>query len=430
MHKPDQMVRSNVCTVICFLANCGNIKEIQQRMDGQSIDSKFDSHYVRVNSIGEVSGDLMYDEYCIREGRPLLPIFAITFKKIVANQVTEIKGIITFCCIRRLLYHLQKKKKKKKINYTFFFAEDEPYSEKTFTKLVASSIENSQKFIHKSLDLDNQIKVKEAIEFVTKQAFQMETCSVQKIEKGTIYGRLEQLLPNGDVSMCHFEGQTAFKSKTLFNNTVTEDIFYNGTNFLPMKATTNAECTFVVHDNANQKEVVTPKKELSEMFCDSSKKLSAKYFESIKQNEAMKELASFSRKDWSTIPANVNFTTKKPIASNCGAHFTGAIFASRFKASNHSQPYTIDDYSEYVGQGEYPRNSEAFPKAVLHTFDAVAIDPNTRVIIYELPNFEGQILLDAKGPKIIQNCLWKDYPEYNFTMTEIWSDELQKNISI
>ncbi|ETO24810.1 heat shock protein 70 2 [Reticulomyxa filosa] len=77
-YKEDQKIRPGTFTMLCFLANCGKIKEIDHRMDGQEITSGFDSHYVRVNSNGSISGDLIYDEYCIRDGRPLLPVFTVT----------------------------------------------------------------------------------------------------------------------------------------------------------------------------------------------------------------------------------------------------------------------------------------------------------------------------------------------------------------
>ncbi|ETO04368.1 hypothetical protein RFI_33030 [Reticulomyxa filosa] len=365
--------------------------------NNEEISSHFDSFHIRVNPSGDISGDLVYDEYCVHEGRPLLPIFAVTLKKITKNQAIETKE------------------------------EDEPYSEKKFEELVASSIENSQKFIHKTVDLNDETKVKKTIDFVTKQAFQTQEFSIQNIEKGTLYGNMTQLLPNGDMANRQLDGQVVLKTQATLKNTLTEDIFYTGNDFVPMKvAATAASCTFVPAGNSNEKQTITQKKTLDDLFHDSSKKLSEKYFENIKNDEAMKELASFNRKDWSTIPSNVNFTTKGPIMSNCGAHFTGLLFARTFKSGYHSVPYVIDAYSEYVGQGEYPKNSQAFPKAVASSFDGIAIDPNTRVIIYELPNFQGKILLDVKGPKIIQNCNHKNSPHFSFTVTETWDDERQK----
>ncbi|ETO22625.1 heat shock 70 kDa protein 14 [Reticulomyxa filosa] len=74
-------------TMLCFLANCGKVKEIRTRADGQNITFGFDSHYVRVNPQGNTSGDLVYDEYCIRDNRPILPVFAITLKKIPKRPI-------------------------------------------------------------------------------------------------------------------------------------------------------------------------------------------------------------------------------------------------------------------------------------------------------------------------------------------------------
>ena len=57
--------------------------------------------------------------------------------------------------------------------------------------------------------------------------------------------------------------------------------------------------------------------------------------------------------------------------------------------------------------GSYPRNREAFPKAASGSFDSIAIDANTRVILWELENFQGKVLLDMIGPVIINNNIYK-----------------------
>jgi len=78
--REDQKVLSNTATLLCFLVNCGNIRTIHEMCMGQRIDSAYDSHYVKVNACGEVYGDLIFDEYCVEEKRPILPVFSITLK--------------------------------------------------------------------------------------------------------------------------------------------------------------------------------------------------------------------------------------------------------------------------------------------------------------------------------------------------------------
>merc|ERR1712032_1191152 len=63
---------------------------------------------------------------------------------------------------------------------------------------------------------------------------------------------------------------------------------------------------------------------------------------------------------------------------------------------------------EYVGVGEYPDNNQAFPLSIKYTFDSVAVDAGTRVIIYSEPNFKGKVLWDRVGPAIVVNSKWKD----------------------
>lgn len=78
-----------------------------------------------------------------------------------------------------------------------------------------------------------------------------------------------------------------------------------------------------------------------------------------------------------------------------------------------SEIYVVDKYSEYVGEGEYSNNNLTFPKAVRTSFDGIAIDKGTRVIIYSKKNFEGEILLDKTGPAIINNIKYKNYINNN-----------------
>jgi len=113
------------------------------------------------------------------------------------------------------------------------------------------------------------------------------------------------------------------------------------------------------------------------------------------------------------------------------SYFTGLVVGGTYLAGHVSVVYKIDDYSEYVGQGEYPKNDGAFPKAVASTFDGIAIDANTRVIIYEKENFQGRVLLDMKGPKIINNGNWKNDDRYSHCNTDTFPDsEVQNNFPI
>jgi hypothetical protein len=92
-----------------------------------------------------------------------------------------------------------------------------------------------------------------------------------------------------------------------------------------------------------------------------------------------------------------------------------------------SKIYKTDHASEYVGSGEYKSNEEAFPKAVAQTFDGIAIDKGTRLVIYSEKNFKGSVVLDVTGPAIINNVMWKDDPRYSHCNTDTYSGELQRN---
>lgn len=108
-------------------------------------------------------------------------------------------------------------------------------------------------------------------------------------------------------------------------------------------------------------------------------------------------------------------SVNKP-STNCRAHFSGLLMTDNSIAGHHTEIYQLDEYSEYVGEGEYPRAISAFPKAHESTFDGIAIDKGTRVIIYSEENFNGDILMDETGPKIITN---KIRIENNETKSEV-----------
>jgi len=111
----------------------------------------------------------------------------------------------------------------------------------------------------------------------------------------------------------------------------------------------------------------------------------------------------------------------------CRAFFTGLVVGGEFVENDISEVYKVDKYSEYVGEGDYPDNEKAFPNAVKYTFDGIAIDKGTRIIIYSKKNFEGEILLDKTGPAIINNVLWENDSRYTHCNTDIFKEPLQSN---
>lgn len=111
-----------------------------------------------------------------------------------------------------------------------------------------------------------------------------------------------------------------------------------------------------------------------------------------------------------TIPMEPDLQPRnvKPPRQNCRAHFSGTLLSDKFIDNHMSVIYKPDEYGEYVGEGEYPSNASAFPNAVDHTFDAIAVDKGTRVILYSQPNFGGTVILDVTGPALINNVKWKN----------------------
>ena len=137
-----------------------------------------------------------------------------------------------------------------------------------------------------------------------------------------------------------------------------------------------------------------------------------------------KEVAPLPIKE--PTPPIVDTRPKAPV-ENCRVHFSGLIMGGKYEEVGISKIYQTDYASEYVGSGEYKSNKKAFPKAVARTFDGIAIDRGTRLIIYSKENFKGTVLLDVKGPAIINNGLYKDEPIYNHCNTDTYPSDLQRN---
>ncbi len=120
-----------------------------------------------------------------------------------------------------------------------------------------------------------------------------------------------------------------------------------------------------------------------------------------------------------------NVVVKKP-ENECRAHFSGKLMNDLYIEKITSIIFAEDESSEYVGEGEYPRAKLAFPKSNNTTFDGIAIDRKTRVIIYKEENFKGDILLDIYGPAIINNIYYKDHNSLNDINNRTLIDNFEK----
>ena len=115
----------------------------------------------------------------------------------------------------------------------------------------------------------------------------------------------------------------------------------------------------------------------------------------------------------------------EPPKQNCGVHFSGCLLGDEVLLNNISVIFENDPFGEYVGSGFYPENQKAFPKAVGATFDAIAVDQGTHLIIYSEPNFKGKVVLDVVGPILISNKIWKDDSRFTSLHNKTFTPKLQ-----
>lgn len=113
------------------------------------------------------------------------------------------------------------------------------------------------------------------------------------------------------------------------------------------------------------------------------------------------------------------------IDDKCKVFFTGLVIADHQSNNGISEVYVLDSFSEYVGAGEYPDNTVAFPNAVASTFDGIAIDKGTKITIYSGKNFTGKILYEKVGPAILNNILWKNDSRYGPKVDTTWKEPLE-----
>ena len=115
-------------------------------------------------------------------------------------------------------------------------------------------------------------------------------------------------------------------------------------------------------------------------------------------------------------------------ASLGGALLVGILGWWMFHSTNQLAD-ELNEESKNSGKsaGEYSDVTKAFPKAIAATFDGIVIDKNTRLIIYEKPNFKGDTLLDETGPMVINNVDYKSsYPYTNWLNQDFRGDLNEK----
>jgi len=114
----------------------------------------------------------------------------------------------------------------------------------------------------------------------------------------------------------------------------------------------------------------------------------------------------------------------------CRAFFSGLLISDEYVDSHISVIYEVDGYSEYVGAGEYSDNRKAFPKSVATTFDGIAVDKGTRVVLYSKKKFRGKVLLDITGPAIINNIAWVSDARIKDFINKEFDEPLQSNFPV
>ncbi|WP_430406282.1 hypothetical protein [Fluviicola sp.] len=110
-------------------------------------------------------------------------------------------------------------------------------------------------------------------------------------------------------------------------------------------------------------------------------------------------------------------------------HFTGALMSdvSSSKYWTSEAFNRKDPYSDFLQEGRYNDIAHDLQKSTDFTLDGIAIPANTRLIVYEKPNFTGEILLDVTGPAIVNNGYRISNKRFKELSSKQFYDALQSN---
>lgn len=108
-------------------------------------------------------------------------------------------------------------------------------------------------------------------------------------------------------------------------------------------------------------------------------------------------------------------------------HFSGLLISDSRVETLSSKAFSNDPYSDFVKAGKYPSMNETLIYSNYQTLDGIAVPANTRIIIYKLPNFKGDVLLDVTGPAIINNLTYKEIPDAKEVQTKAFIGPLEIN---
>lgn len=107
---------------------------------------------------------------------------------------------------------------------------------------------------------------------------------------------------------------------------------------------------------------------------------------------------------------NCSDVAQAPV-NGCRVHFSGSYISDGIipvngeGALSHGPVIFVNDFftSDILGSGKYSDLEYSISRAFNHSLDSIAIDQNTKLIIYSEKNFKGDITLDKNGPVILYN---------------------------
>lgn len=120
-------------------------------------------------------------------------------------------------------------------------------------------------------------------------------------------------------------------------------------------------------------------------------------------------------------------TAKERFSGFYRVQMTGGVVGDHYESHGISTVMELNDpFSNYLKTGQYDTLSKFIVTANHQTLDGIVIPAGFHIIVYSEPGFNGAVLLDATGPAIVNNFIWKNDKRYVPCNTEDYKPELQE----
>ncbi|MBI1273389.1 MAG: hypothetical protein GC131_04825 [Alphaproteobacteria bacterium] len=113
----------------------------------------------------------------------------------------------------------------------------------------------------------------------------------------------------------------------------------------------------------------------------------------------------------------------KPPTTDCFVHVSGLLMSDYvdpywFQRAYDPSPHLGLAADNMVGEGTTALSYSFFANATAYTFDGIAIGPKARLKIWASNNYKGGLIVNMKGPALINNPIWRGMRTYSGALVD------------